>query len=331
MDTENLLQINDFSGGMNTDTSDGAIASKQYRMAKNLRYVTNTQENSGELHMIEGLGDLVSTGRRVVASTQIRNIGVLVYESDNGWGVLTFKPKAKELTEVCNIQNTDRVVGQKLSLVTSYEDNNNCKLYIADGKGPIIVVQLFSGKYYTTLEDVESYPSVTFTVPIYCGQITGTLKSGVYAYSYQLYNKYGTQSEISPSTKLIPLRDGNKGYAPDKITNCGIKIKIEYNSSFDKFEKMRIFRIRYAEVGQMPTIEVAYDGKIIRDFYFEDLGTQSLSILSQEEYNSMTGVHIIPKTIESKDGYLFAANIKTDNPIYAFNSVREWKPAQTGC
>jgi len=40
----------------------------------------------------------------------------------------------------------------------------------------------------------------------------------------------------------------------------------------------------------------------------------------------MTGIHIIPKTIESKDGYLFAANIKTDNPIYAFDSVKNWKP-----
>ena len=330
MDTENLLQINDFSGGMNTDTSDGAIASKQYRMAKNLRYVTNTQENSGELHMIEGLGDLVGTGRRVVASTQIRNIGVLVYESDNGWGVLTFKPKTKELTEVCNIQNTDRVVGQKLSLVTSYEDNNNCKLYIADGKGPIIVVQLFSGKYYTALEDVESYPSVTFTVPIYCGQIQGTLQGGVYSYSYQLYNKYSTQSEISPSTKPIPLRKGkNKGYRSDENTSCGIKIRIPTNDTFSKFEKIRIFRIRYVEVGQLPTIECVYDGPIKNNFYFEDTGMQALSLLSLEEYNSMTGIHIIPKTIESKDGYLFAANIKTDNPIYAFDSVKNWKPDVT--
>jgi len=111
MDTKDLLHINDFSGGMNTDTSDGAIAGKQYRMAKNLRYVTNTQENSGELHMIEGVGKAIGTNKKVIASTQIRNIGVFVYETSTGWGVCTFKPSTKEITNVCNIQGTDRIVG----------------------------------------------------------------------------------------------------------------------------------------------------------------------------------------------------------------------------
>jgi len=46
--------MNDFSKGMNTDTSDAFLDKSQYRLANNLRYVTNTEENSGELHMIEG-------------------------------------------------------------------------------------------------------------------------------------------------------------------------------------------------------------------------------------------------------------------------------------
>jgi len=33
--------------------------------------------------------------------------------------------------------------------------------------------------------------------------------------------------------------------------------------------------------------------------------------MTVEEYNSSTGIHIIPKVIESKNDYLFAANIKT--------------------
>ena len=51
---ENLQQLNVFSKGMNTDTSDAYISNDQYRMAENLRFVTNTGENSGEIRSIEG-------------------------------------------------------------------------------------------------------------------------------------------------------------------------------------------------------------------------------------------------------------------------------------
>jgi hypothetical protein len=37
----------------------------------------------------------------------------------------------------------------------------------------------------------------------------------------------------------------------------------------------------------------------------------------------MTGIHIIPKTIESKDDYLFAANVKDDSKGF---DIGDWKP-----
>ena len=44
--------------------------------------------------------------------------------------------------------------------------------------------------------------------------------------------------------------------------------------------------------------------------YVRDQGQNPLQVISLEEYNSMSGIHIIPKIIESKNDYLFAANIK---------------------
>jgi hypothetical protein len=41
------------------------------------------------------------------------------------------------------------------------------------------------------------------------GLISGKLKAGLIEYSYQFYTKHGHQSEISPSTRLIPLYQGN--------------------------------------------------------------------------------------------------------------------------
>ena len=56
---KNTTQINNFSKGMNTDTSDAYLEDGTYRMAVNLRYTTTVGSNSGELHMIEGCTDLI--------------------------------------------------------------------------------------------------------------------------------------------------------------------------------------------------------------------------------------------------------------------------------
>jgi hypothetical protein len=171
---------------------------------------------------------------------------------------------------------------------------------------------------------VTSYPSVTFKKPVFCGLINGTLKAGLVEYSYQFYTKHGHQSEISPSTKLIPLHtasvapESNKyidGYEMGKTTDKGVRIKINKPTDVDSagFTHIRVYRITYVENGQLPTIEVFYDEPLnwVDDsIYIEDTGRAAISVYSLEEYNSMTGIHIIPKVIESKNDYLFASNIR---------------------
>ena len=54
MDINNNQQINTFTKGMDTDTSDMYIGEGSYRYAENLRVVTDKDGNTGELHLIEG-------------------------------------------------------------------------------------------------------------------------------------------------------------------------------------------------------------------------------------------------------------------------------------
>lgn len=54
MATKNTIQVNGFSKGMQTDISDSLIDNDAYSMANNLRYITDQDNNSGELHMIKG-------------------------------------------------------------------------------------------------------------------------------------------------------------------------------------------------------------------------------------------------------------------------------------
>jgi hypothetical protein len=77
-----------FSKGMNTDTSDAYLEEGTYRLANNLRYITNQEENSGELHMIEGATLLTQIpGAKVLAATQLRETGVIVTSGagDGDW------------------------------------------------------------------------------------------------------------------------------------------------------------------------------------------------------------------------------------------------------
>ena len=47
-------QVNTFAKGMDTDTSDSLISNDSYRIAENLRYITDIDETTGELRLIEG-------------------------------------------------------------------------------------------------------------------------------------------------------------------------------------------------------------------------------------------------------------------------------------
>ena len=87
MDTNaQLQQINTFTKGMNTDTSDLYLPSDQYRMAKNLRFTASGGSNQGELHLIEGNklkqltdynGNVVEFGE-ILATTNVAQYGVII-------------------------------------------------------------------------------------------------------------------------------------------------------------------------------------------------------------------------------------------------------------
>lgn len=325
MDANNLQQTNNFSDGMNTDTSDAFLSESSYRLANNLRFITNEQENSGELHMIEGTtkdAQISFEGETIIATTSLRDIPIYVTQAINKlyWKVYY----GDKQNCVANIYaELGRVIDKKLSLVTRYEDEDNQHLYIADGAGPLITIQLNPKNTPRKLNQVVSYPSVQFSKPIFCGLTDGNLKASIVSYSYQFYKQHGQQSEVSPSTKLIPLIKSNAGnrstgYLSEENTDKGVKIRIDISDDIlEIFDKIKIYRISYIETGQLPTIECIYDEKIsTTSIEYSDKGTISQSVLSLDEYNSMTGIHIIPKIIESKDDYLFAANVKDESTGY---------------
>ena len=86
MDINNNQQTNTFIKGMDTDTSDMYIGEGSYRYAENLRVVTNTDSNSGELHIIEGTKEIELTGDlmegQLLGFTSIRNYIIAIVAKD---------------------------------------------------------------------------------------------------------------------------------------------------------------------------------------------------------------------------------------------------------
>lgn len=315
--------VNTFAKGMNADISDAFMETDQYRLANNLHYVTNNEENTGELHVIEGAKKVLDNIQGVVRGMMsIRNYGVIITEqTDGSWRVFRWNSDINELTKIADISDHD-LSKNKLSLVTKYEDDKNIKVYIADGENPIAVVNIMSDDVITDYNKITSYPQVVLAPPVFESLIDGTLKEGVVQYSYQYYNTWGTATDASIPTRLIPLHNKDtkltntsnfKGVEQGKVSNKGVRISIPVNKSF---EKIRVFRITYVEAGQQPLIELILDTTVnvgSDDAYYtvNDTGFEALQVYSLEEYNGIAGIHIIPRVIESKDEYMFAAQIKT--------------------
>jgi hypothetical protein len=63
-------------------------------MAKNLRLTTNTDNNDGELHIIEGVSSVNFTDffKDIIATNSIGDVGIIigVKSDETGWSIYTF-------------------------------------------------------------------------------------------------------------------------------------------------------------------------------------------------------------------------------------------------
>lgn len=341
MDTnQENMQINSFIKGMNTDTSVQMMSDDQYISAYNIRVFPNTDSNQqGELKSIEGVKKLIDVElpdfkiAKILNASTIRNYGVLIVENEIGeWRVLRLNYNGQEfeqnedgsyITVIFKCGAEDRLGGingiKKVSTVLRYEDDNNIKLYIADGHHRLMVLNIMNQNYSGDISEIQLFADTVLMPPIFAGFVSGNLKYSMVQYSYRLYSKNGIVSELSCPTKLIPIVSKNKGGDKDENAGVGVKLKIKTKDDSKILNRIQIYRVQYVENGQEPTIELIEDSEIVDiddEYYlFVDSGQSSLSTLTLEEYNGLGGLRIIPKVLESKFDYLFAANIKDEQSL----------------
>ena len=301
----------------------------------------------GSLMPVQGVklaGSFAGDGNKVVATGSIRDYGVVVCidENENRLKIYSFKNAIGGTVhdqDFNDIQNSKLVVDAQLlpldegerypdvfDIQLNYESENNIKLYLADSKHPIMVFNINRGDslIYDDLNKCLSYPEAICKPPVFEEYVPGKIEFGVVSYCYQLYNRYGIHTGASIQCQQIPI--GNYDFDSKYVkcggkqgaqSNCGVKISIQIPGNYWHLDYIKVFRIQYMQNGQMPIVSVIYDAKAnfneqdSTELIINDVGNDPIEYISVEELNSLQGVRIIPNSLASKDGFLFAANTKT--------------------
>lgn len=350
MDTNNEPQINSFAGGLNSDDDLSVVATNQYIDARNVKISSyrggeSRDNRHGSLMPVQGVklaGSFAGEGNKVVATGSIRDYGVVVCvdENENKLKVYSFKNAIGGTVhdqDFNDIQKSSLVVdapllplgkGEKypdtFDIQLNYESENNIKLYLADSIHPIMVFNISNDFLYKELDKCLSYPEAVCKPPVFEEYVPGKIEFGVVSYCYQLYNRYGIHTGASIQCQQIPIGNydfdskyvkcgGKQGAA----SNCGVKISIQIPKDYWHLDYIKVFRVQYTQNGQMPIVSVIYDAKVnfneqdSTELIINDVGNDPIEQISVEELNSLQGVRIIPNSLASKDGFLFAANTKT--------------------
>lgn len=301
----------------------------------------------GSLMPVQGVklaGSFAGNGNKVVATGSIRDYGVVVCidENENRLKIYSFKNAIGGTVhdqDFNNIQNSKLVADAPLlpldkgdeypdtfDIQLNYEGENNIKLYLADSKHPIMVFNINKndGLIYRELDKCLSYPEAVCKPPVFEEYVPGKIEFSVVSYCYQLYNRYGIHTGASIQCQQIPIGNydfDNKyvkcGGKQGAISNCGVKISIQIPRDYWHLDYIKVFRVQYTQNGQMPMVSVIYDAKLnfneqdSTELIINDVGNDPIEYISVEELNSLQGVRIIPNSLASKDGFLFAANTKT--------------------
>ena len=271
----------------------------------------------------------------ILAADTIRNIGIIIVKSSQRWGVVRVQLDNEETLKnpkmiyLSGKDAKNQLAGNKVSIVLKYETEKNIKLYIADGVHFTLILNVAEDNdtYNEELSkdgDISKIENIqnVFLNPIkFLGLTTGNLTAGVVQYAYRLYDQNGSASPMSCITNTIQLVQNEensnfqitKGGSKGKYIGCGVKLQIKLESQENPaYNHIEIYRIYYEEGGQLPKVGVIYNKKIPQSetIDYTDFGQQYLSEITVDEFNNISGIHIIPKVLESKNGRLFAANIK---------------------
>jgi len=289
---------------------------------KSLKYTNdeiNQQISSGTLNRN-------LTKFEIIANCVTRNSVILFTTSTRGNCIWELENILEEDSEyelnLLYIRNLDFSKDFPIQTLFNFENENIQKVYWVDGNNQLRFINIKheqikdnSKTIDIPITNLNLVGNINFSQPTITEIIGGgTHTAGMIQYSYNLYNLNGSQTKISPLSRLIPLdKIGNNagGGEINEIIGSTPKIKI---SNIDKnYTHIKIYAIKYTSYGQIPSISLINESEIdSNNFIYYDSGSV-IENISLSEFLFLGSDPTIPKHIESKDNRLFLSNIKTKN------------------
>jgi len=324
--------INTFIGGMDKDTSLNKFENTKYLHADNYRILTEDGSTSGALKSIKGtsLKWALPQYYSYAGHTYIRDKIVLFARGDrvnvSNDNIYYFDPTgvtgtlgASELKYQGDLEiPADTIV----DAVGRYESTNIQKVYFTDGTNPLRFCNLLdtnlSGSDPSYLNIFPTFEQSAIDIdtdnnPIQGGNLTG----GIIQYTYVLYSINGAETTFGALSIPTLLADGQvddsylniKGVDAETNVNKSVLVTLT-NPDSDFFTRVRLIAVHYKDPYINPEIRIVGEYKIDDSIDILDTGT-SIGSYTAEEFNSLKNLFTC-QHLETKNNYLFAANITED-------------------
>lgn len=348
---EHNSAINSFTKGMNSDGSYDQIDRAQYTFGQNVRITKNQflggKNDYASVH--EGIITPVPAGLdtaligihegTILAVKSIDNISIIITSSGRSMSIYRFdldentNDVTKNYGQIWSGEVWEKYsdVPKQVSAVLYKELDNVIKLYIATGSHPIMCMRVDDESLETLNHDapIDDFISnrVVPTERIKIEGVTsGRLLTSQVQYTYRYYNKYGNSTQLAPLTNKIQIIDPSRskeiGNAENTETSLGLILSINTENK-GNFNRLQVYRLQYIKPIEDAEVSLIYDGEIKdtrqNKFVLNDVGIDPIQSLTMEEFSALSGIIVIPETIEQNQEYMFCGNVKDDTIIKDIN------------
>lgn len=337
---------NTFEGGMDMDTDVSYAANNTYRYAQNIRLVTNTNGTNGVLQNI----DYIKKYEKIDAlkTQKILNAIAVQYpyhdETLQNTAILLTQDKySNAINSIYLVSDFDKsqlscrcvmkilwhiTADMNISMIYNYETKSVYKLYVNDSNSGLKIINLADYKEEWGDKEPIQNPSyfdsnaLATLIPLSLESFTsGNLKSGAYQYFYKLYNDTGIESALSAGSEIIYNYKYNiynsaeaEGYSDDYSTSNGIVLRFIADNT--QFDKIKIYRVFWKDNLNEPEISIILQDRISKgnlNYTITDALMQSLTTVTQEEFNDIIPYIFKAQIMTSFKNRLFFANIESSD------------------
>ncbi len=356
-----------YSGGMNKDVSYNQYPNTCYFDAKNLRLITGDSDGLTSEALTLPKGNVVAftlpANMVMLGHTVLRDyLIILAHDSTLGanpdkiYRIALSSINRADILGAITIDNiyywlggTHYLVYEEnlgfnlnypIRVVGNYENADVQKIYWCDGLNTLKHINTIYNATYNDLSTLdpqllEILPNHTYGSYALTEGIGGNLKAGRIQYSYQLYSVSGTETLFAPPSNLYNVAtyeavDGDEfvGNELETVVNKSITVTLTLPAGTSgTFDRIRFIALEYEAYGDVPTVRVFNEQELIANTVVVTDTGNKVGELSLEDFQLIKH-DFIPKTLETKNNYLFAGNI-TEEYFDIDELVEELDPTNT--